>query len=201
MHLDDTPNIQSLRLRLECTRSPPRIVILFVGKCIKWINSVKAQRAPKGPNCLEQLHLGSPPTHPLPVGLGHHLSSGLGLALSLNHGAGVFVSSSASWLDCRPVLLVACLLAGPWTCVIALSLAHLLLLLAGAWAWSILSAFLSLLVDHVAIPGSACHVQTCGRVLWVRALGSWVTLPKKGEMKLVKDPGDKLHGAAGRFAL
>lgn len=158
MHLDDTPNIQSLRPRLECTHSPSPIVILFAGKPINWIKSVKAQKAPRGPICLEQLHLGPPPIHPLPIGSGHHLSSDLDPVLFLSHGVGVFVSSSVSWLDCRPVLLVACLLAGPQTHVTVLSLACLLLLLAGTWAWSILSAFLRLLVDHIENPGAACHV-------------------------------------------
>lgn len=39
-----------------------------------------------------------------------------------------------------------------------------------------------------------CHIQTCRAVPLVRALSSWVTVPKKAETKLVTDPGDKQVG-------
>lgn len=40
-------------------------------------------------------HLGPSPTHSLPIGLGHYLSSSLQLLSFLAHGVSVLVSSSA----------------------------------------------------------------------------------------------------------
>lgn len=79
----------------------------------------RLQRAPRGPNCLRLPHLGPPPTHPLPIGPEHHLSSGLLPLPFLSCGVGMLVSSSASFL------------AGPWTCHVPL---FSVLLLAGPGA-------------------------------------------------------------------
>lgn len=159
---------------LDCTHSLSHLVILFIGKPIKYIK-VSRPRGHWGPNCLEQLHLGPPPTHSLLIGPSNHLSSGLGLTHSLSHSVSVLVSSSDFQLDCGLVLLITWLSAGSWSCVRALSLDKLLLFL----AWSIPSAGLWPLLNHVAALGSVCHVQTCETVPWVRALSSWVPIQKK----------------------
>lgn len=91
-----------------------------------------SRRAPRGPNCPEQLHLGPPPTHHPPIGPKRHLSSGLLPFLFLSCGAGMLVPSSVSFLarpwthhvPLSPVLLLAgpgpsphCAWGSQWTCL------------------------------------------------------------------------------------